>query len=1012
MKDCIFYRNSNYGFRAKLAKFFKLNESLHGSLLNIILALTFTVFIATPAFAAVNLGNASVGSLLDSEDSNYLNGSKVTTTNSANIVSMSVYVGNIDSASNNRKFQLAIYTNNGTTPITRVASSATGTLVANSWNTLPINATLQPNTSYWLMYNTNGRTDSVNNMRYNTGVSGAGAYKTASVTFGTWPNTFGTSALTSAVYSLYATADSGAVGDTTPPTVSITAPGASASVSGIVTISATASDNASIPNVQFQIDSSNLGGLTTAPPYNFSWNTGLHNNGSHTLTAIARDASGNQTISAPITVTIANADIRSQIGEWSPLTSWPLVAINANLLKNGKVLLFDHDNAVTGPLVWDPVTTEFTSTPLVNDEIFCSAQVNLADGKVFIAGGHKVGGGQDGIKSTYIYDADLNTWTKGSDMAYDRWYPGLTKLGDGRVVITSGQIVTGSFADTPEIYDPGTGLLNAIPSINTSQLHEEEYPANFHLPNGKILAISPEYGPVQIMGADASTWTNVNTTPVLLGSAVQYRPGKILMSGGAPAFEGSSPSVTLTAVSDMNASTPTWRTTAPMSFGRYMHNLVMLPTGKVLAVGGVAIAYQQSNNGILPTEIWDPATEAWATVASLSAPRVYHSTALLLPDGRVLAAGGGKNGALSNQYSAQVYSPPYLFKGERPVITSAPDSVQYGTSTFTVDSPDAADIASVALIANGSVTHSTDMNQFYTELPFTAANGQLSVTVPQNGNQVPPGHYMLFIVDSTGVPSAAKIVKIGSTSSALTITTTSLSGGVLGAAYSSTLTSSGGVFPYTWSITSGLLPNGLVLNSGTGSIAGTPTVAGTFSFTVQVSDSGNGTASRNLSIVVGTGQQASTIGLSTVGSLLDSADSNYLNGSKVTTTSGGSIVSMSVYVGNIDSASSNRSFQLAIYTNSGTTPGTLVANSATGTLVANSWNTLPISAALQPNTSYWLMYNTNGRTDTVNNMYYNNRSNGQGVYSNNSVNFGGWPASFPAATLTTAIYSLYATFGP
>jgi hypothetical protein len=132
----------------------------------------------------------------------------------------------------------------------------------------------------------------------------------------------------------------------------------------------------------------------------------------------------------------------------------------------------------------------------------------------------------------------------------------------------------------------------------------------------------------------------------------------------------------------------------------------------------------------------------------------------------------------------------------------------------------------------------------------------------------------------------------------------------------------------------------------------------------------------------------------------------------VTTTNGGSIVSMSAYVGSIDSASGNRNFQLSIYTNSGVMPRTLVASSTTGTLVANSWNTLPISATLQPDASYWLIYSTNGRTASVNNMYYNTGSNGQGVYSNSSVNFGTWPTNFPVASLTTAVYSLYATFGP
>jgi hypothetical protein len=157
-----------------------------------------------------------------------------------------------------------------------------------------------------------------------------------------------------------------------------------------------------------------------------------------------------------------------------------------------------------------------------------------------------------------------------------------------------------------------------------------------------------------------------------------------------------------------------------------------------------------------------------------------------------------------------------------------------------------------------------------------------------------------------------------------------------------------------------------------------------------------------------------TLGLTSIGSAVDDGNSNFLNGSKVTTSTGGNIVSMSVYVGPIDSGANNRQYQLAIYTHNTTTgkPGTLVAKTASGTLKANAWNTLPITATLSPNTSYWLLYNTNGRTTSVNNMYFNNGTAGQGVFSTNSVTFGTWPTTFPASTLTSGVYSLYATFGP
>jgi hypothetical protein len=116
-------------------------------------------------------------------------------------------------------------------------------------------------------------------------------------------------------------------------------------------------------------------------------------------------------------------------------------------------------------------------------------------------------------------------------------------------------------------------------------------------------------------------------------------------------------------------------------------------------------------------------------------------------------------------------------------------------------------------------------------------------------------------------------------------------------------------------------------------------------------------------------------------------------------------------VGAIDTSTTNRQFQLAIYTNNGTVPGTLVAQSASGTLVANAWNTIAISAPLQAATKYWLIYNTNGRTDPVNDMFYSTAAAGQSVFSSSAVTFGTWPATFPAAVLTGARFSLYVTFG-
>jgi hypothetical protein len=197
-----------------------------------------------------------------------------------------------------------------------------------------------------------------------------------------------------------------------------------------------------------------------------------------------------------------------------------------------------------------------------------------------------------------------------------------------------------------------------------------------------------------------------------------------------------------------------------MAFARRHHNLTVLPTGEVLATGGVAgTDFNDVTKGVHAAEMWNPATGQWTVLASNSVTRGYHGTSLLLPDGRVLNAGSGDGAGAPIERNAEFFSPPYLFRGTQPTITDAPSEVRYG-DTFRILTPDAGAITHVSLIRLGAVTHAFDQNQRFQRLSFTTDGTGLTVTAPGSPNRAPPGHYMVFILDQDDVPSVARIVRI------------------------------------------------------------------------------------------------------------------------------------------------------------------------------------------------------------------------------------------------------------
>ena len=561
-----------------------------------------------------------------------------------------------------------------------------------------------------------------------------------------------------------------AANQSAPPTV----PGAPTNVSatagdGNATVSWTAPPNGGAPITSYTVTpyiGSAAQPATTVngtPPVTNATLTGLTDGTAYTFTVTATNGVGTGPASTPSNSVTPTA---SGGGQWGPLLNWPMTAIHSILMDNGKVLQFDGWQQPEPTEVYDPATQTF-ATQTAPDSVFCSGMAELPDGRVMVIGGY--GGlstGNIGIVDTNIFDPATNTWTRVADMHSPRWYPDLTELGDGRFVAISGNTTDEShWADTPEVFDPSTGQWTALTGVSTSQVHEAEYPFSYLLPNGNVFTIGPSEDKSFELNVNAKTWTQVGgSSGVINGSSVMYLPGKIIYSGGAADLNPSTPANATTATIDLTAATPNWHQTAPMAHARMYHTLTMLADGTVLAVGGEPTSGQtgstEVSGGILPSEIWNPATQTWSPAAATGTTRGYHSTAVLMPDGTVLVGGSGHaNPGYAAQTTSQVYSPPYLSKGARPAIGSVPGSVSYG-SGFNVTMGDSSTVSAVNLVSLGSDTHQSDMDQHFVPLNFTQSGNTLTIQAPSNGNYAPPGHYMLFILNANGVPAIAPIIAV------------------------------------------------------------------------------------------------------------------------------------------------------------------------------------------------------------------------------------------------------------
>jgi len=456
-------------------------------------------------------------------------------------------------------------------------------------------------------------------------------------------------------------------------------------------------------------------------------------------------------------------------GQWRTLpNTMPINPVHVALLRNGKVLVVSGSGNVAGntnfqAALWDPQTGAITTQPVAWD-MFCNGMSVLPDGRPFVMGGTLQYDPFHGELRTSTYDPATNAFTDQQSMAHGRWYPTSTVLGDGRVMVFSGLNETGGTNTSVEFYSAGSGWSAAFAAPWTPPL----YPRMHLLPNGNVF-YSGSTTTSSIFDPSTHTWTtNVAVTnysgtrtygtSVLLPltPANNYTPKVIIMGGG-------SPSTVTTELIDLSAATPKWAFGPNMSQPRIEMDATILPNGKILALGG-SLNDEDTNTASLNADLYNPATNTFSSAGAEVYARLYHSVSLLLPDGTVWVAGGNPARGTYESHM-EIYSPAYLFNADgslatRPTITSLSSStIGYG-GAFQVQTPDAANISSVVLMRNGAVTHAFDMDQRYVGLSFTAGAGVLNVTGPPNGNIAPPGYYMLFILNSSGVPSIASMVQV------------------------------------------------------------------------------------------------------------------------------------------------------------------------------------------------------------------------------------------------------------
>ena len=494
-------------------------------------------------------------------------------------------------------------------------------------------------------------------------------------------------------------------------------------------------------------------------------------------------------------------------GRWDPLPfDSEILPIHAALLHTGRILFFagsgnnptraadprfgDVTQRTWTSVVWDPSAppgANFDHPPTIRRgdgrpfDFFCGGDTFLADGRLLTAGGNQAydGGNNTGQREAASFDPATQRWTNRASMAAGRWYPTLLPLADGRVLAVSGKDEHANPNDRFEVYDPAADRWQDRPAPpgGPDFLGLPFYAHLFLLQDGRIFFSGGRMDddrqqPAGLLELRAGATTfepvpmNVLTSLRNQSSSVllpRAQDQEVMIIGGGPkddltAATGSTERIKLT---DRN---PAYRLAMPLSLPRIHLNAVLLPDRTVFVCGGAILHEEEGARRVprLQSEIYDPVLDRWKPGATARVERMYHSVALLLPDGRVVTADGNPPpGGRLAQYVEQegeelkleVYSPPYLFAGPRPAITAAPPEWRYGQAVA-IGTPQAGSVRWAELIRN-------DNSQRLVDLPISSRNpNRIQVRTPAGPALAPPGWYMLFLVDQAGVPSVGSWIHL------------------------------------------------------------------------------------------------------------------------------------------------------------------------------------------------------------------------------------------------------------